>query len=112
MRMQSGSQHWGSYLDWLCYLPELGIYVDVSRMDIAPGVETALAAPFAAAFESMRGLEAGAIANPDEGRMVGHYWLRRPELAPTAEVAAAIRAAFPRQHRPRRVRSGIRCPGG
>jgi glucose-6-phosphate isomerase len=24
----------------------------------------------------------GALANPDEGRMVGHYWLRAPELAP------------------------------
>ena len=27
-------------------------------------------------------LEKGAIANADEKRMVGHYWLRAPELAP------------------------------
>ncbi len=27
-------------------------------------------------------IEAGAIANPDEGRQVGHYWLRAPDLAP------------------------------
>jgi glucose-6-phosphate isomerase len=38
----------------------------------------------------MRGLERGAIANPDENRMVGHYWLRRPELAPTPELSRAI----------------------
>ncbi|MGL5032669.1 MAG: glucose-6-phosphate isomerase, partial [Microcystaceae cyanobacterium] len=35
-------------------------------------------------------LEQGAIANPDEGRMVGHYWLRNPELAPSAELKAEI----------------------
>src|SRR6185295_10106768 len=27
---------------------------------------------------------------PDEGRMVGHYWLRAPELAPSMAIAAEI----------------------
>ena len=32
----------------------------------------------------MDALEKGAIANPDEDRMVGHYWLRAaPHMAPT-----------------------------
>ncbi|MEZ4320088.1 MAG: glucose-6-phosphate isomerase, partial [Myxococcota bacterium] len=35
------------------------------------------------AFADMEGLEAGNVANPDEGRQVGHYWLRAPERAPT-----------------------------
>ena len=34
------------------------------------------------AISAMEKLEAGAIANVDEDRMVGHYWLRAPELAP------------------------------
>jgi glucose-6-phosphate isomerase len=38
----------------------------------------------------MDALEKGAIANPDEKRMVGHYWLRAPQLAPTAEITAEI----------------------
>jgi glucose-6-phosphate isomerase len=38
----------------------------------------------------MAALEKGAIANPDEKRMVGHYWLRQPALAPTAEIRAEI----------------------
>jgi glucose-6-phosphate isomerase len=38
----------------------------------------------------MRELEAGAIANPTEKRMVGHYWLRNPALAPTAETRQEI----------------------
>ena len=43
------------------------------------------------AFVAMDALEKGAIANPDENRMVGHYWLRAPDLAPTAEISAEIR---------------------
>jgi glucose-6-phosphate isomerase len=42
------------------------------------------------AFEAMDALERGAIANPDEKRMVGHYWLRNPLLAPTAEIKNEI----------------------
>ena len=43
-----------------------------------------------AAFAAMRALEAGAIANPTEKRMVGHYWLRNPSLAPTPEIRSEI----------------------
>jgi len=43
------------------------------------------------AFVGMEDLEKGAIANPDENRMVGHYWLRKPEMAPTSEIAAEIK---------------------
>ena len=42
------------------------------------------------AFAAMRDLEAGGIANPDENRMVGHYWLRKPPLAPNAELRGEI----------------------
>lgn len=38
------------------------------------------------ALADMAVLEAGAIANLDENRMVGHYWLRNPALAPTLEI--------------------------
>lgn len=44
----------------------------------------------ARAFAAMAELEAGAVANPDEGRRVGHYWLRAPELAPEPELAQSI----------------------
>ncbi len=42
------------------------------------------------AFTAMDALEAGAIANPDENRMVGHYWLRAPESAPDAAITDQI----------------------
>ena len=38
----------------------------------------------ARAFRDLVAIEAGEIMNPDEGRAVGHYWLRTPELAPDA----------------------------
>jgi len=38
----------------------------------------------------MAALEKGAIANPDENRMVGHYWLRNPALAPTPDIRKEI----------------------
>jgi glucose-6-phosphate isomerase len=50
-----------------------------------------MAAPVQRAFEAMYALERGAIANPDEKRMVGHYWLRAPDLAPSPAIAAEIR---------------------
>ncbi len=49
------------------------------------------AAMLAAALRDMAALEAGATANPDEGRMVGHYWLRAPGIAPDAAIEAEIR---------------------
>ncbi|HEX8952852.1 MAG TPA: glucose-6-phosphate isomerase, partial [Polyangia bacterium] len=42
------------------------------------------------AFAAMDALEGGAIANPDEKRMVGHYWLRDSSRAPTAELRHEI----------------------
>ena len=49
-----------------------------------------MANPMSKALAEMRELEAGAIANPDENRMVGHYWLRNPALAPSAEIKQEI----------------------
>ncbi len=45
------------------------------------------------AMQAMEQLEAGCRANPDEGRRVGHYWLRDPERAPEPDITAAIRSS-------------------
>ncbi|KAF0894368.1 hypothetical protein E2562_038485 [Oryza meyeriana var. granulata] len=44
----------------------------------------------ACGFAAMRELEKGTIANPDEGRMVGHYWLRDPGLASNSFLCTKI----------------------
>ncbi len=82
---------WRRYQAWSFEDPGLALRVDLSRMGIE---ESALAGQeplLQAAYEQMAALEGGAIANPDEKRMVGHYWLRAPGLAPSDEIGAAIR---------------------
>jgi glucose-6-phosphate isomerase len=49
-----------------------------------------------AAVRAMEALEAGAVANVDEQRQVGHYWLRDPSLAPSNDIRRAIRGAWSR----------------
>lgn len=71
----------------------LGLSLDLSHMSFGPGALTAMGPQLDEAFEAMAALEGGAIANPDEGRMVGHYWLRAPELAPDDVLRSAIEGA-------------------
>src|SRR6516225_10550772 len=70
---------------------EIGFTIDISRMRFGDDFLQSMGARAQKAFSEMRQLESGAIANPDEHRMVGHYWLRAPQLAPTPEIAAEIR---------------------
>jgi glucose-6-phosphate isomerase len=81
---------WQRYQDWLFYQEELGFYLDVSRMRFDAQFVADITPKFAEAFAQMATLEAGKIANPDENRMVGHYWLRAPQLAPTPELKKEI----------------------
>lgn len=81
---------WQRYQDWLYYHEGLGFYLDVSRMRFDNAFVEALQPKFEKAFKDMAALEGGAIANPDENRMVGHYWLRNPDLAPTPELQQEI----------------------
>jgi glucose-6-phosphate isomerase len=76
--------------------PGLGFRLDVGGMGIPESFYAAMEGPLEAAFAAMRDLEAGAIANPDEGRRVGHYWLRAPELSPSPAIAAEIRDTLAR----------------
>src|SRR5580693_10557311 len=70
--------------------PRLGLAVDVSRIHFADDFFRTMEPRVQKAFAAMADLEAGAIANPDEQRKVGHYWLRAPELAPDADLRRAI----------------------
>lgn len=81
---------WQRYQEWLYYHPGLGFYLDISRMGFDQSFVQAMEFRFDKAFKDMEALEAGAIANPDEGRMVGHYWLRDSSLAPNSDLRKDI----------------------
>lgn len=79
-----------NYASQIIRYPELCFSLDSSMMDLEPAFLESMAPKIDAAFAAMKELEAGAIANPDEGRMVGHYWLRNPMLAPSDEIRRQI----------------------
>src|ERR1700719_684433 len=88
--MASTSSLWPRFQKYFLRYDDLDFSIDVSRMRFADGFFEQMAPLVAKAFAAMRDLEAGAIANPDEQRMVGHYWLRDSKLAPTPELRADI----------------------
>jgi glucose-6-phosphate isomerase len=81
---------WQRYQDWLYYHDGLGLYLDISRIRFDDSFVAAMQPRFEKAFDDIAALEGGAIANPDEGRMVGHYWLRNPDIAPTEEIRNSL----------------------
>ena len=66
------------------------MYLDISRVGFSDGFLEEMEPRLQKAFKDMVDLEKGAIANPDEGRMVGHYWLRSPHLAPNSFLRLQI----------------------
>lgn len=84
------ASHWSSFQNAFLRDSDTGLSLDVSRMGFPDGYFERMAPLCAKALADMAALEKGAIANPDEGRMVGHYWLRTPALAPTPEIRAEI----------------------
>ena len=108
------AQQWQRFCDLLWFDDDLGFWLDVSRMALGAEQLEMLRPRFAAAFTAMQALESGAIANGDEQRMVGHYWLRAPELAPDAATAAHINAEIDAiEHFGRQVLGAeLRAPNG
>jgi len=78
----------------LLNFPQHSFAIDFSRAPAPVGFENKMAAAMAQAFTDMDALEKGAIANPDEKRRVGHYWIRTPELSPTPAISTAITEAI------------------
>jgi glucose-6-phosphate isomerase len=81
---------WERYKENLNCYPDLGLLLDVSRMEFPDDYFKTMEPFMLKAYRDMASLEDGALANPDEGRMVGHYWLRTPYLAPTKEISQDI----------------------
>jgi glucose-6-phosphate isomerase len=88
----NNTSSWYNFQQHYLELPELGFSLDTSLMnvpDVLPNSEEKL---FQRAFQQMQDLEEGSIANPDENRMVGHYWLRNPEHS---SVTCQVRSPVP-----------------
>ncbi len=85
---------WDRYQKFFVSDEKLGVSLDVSRVRFTDEWLAGMEPRAEKAFAAMAELEKGAIANPDEKRMVGHYWLRAAELAPTKELQDEIASCY------------------
>ena len=81
---------WNRYKQYLCRIDNLGLEIDISRMMFGESFLQDMTEPISRALVAMDEVERGSIANLDENRMVGHYWLRAPELAPDPAIRTDI----------------------
>ena len=81
---------WKRYQDHFIRYADMGISLDISRMKFPDDFMAKMEPLVKRAYVEMRDLEGGSIANPDEKRMVGHYWLRNAKLAPMPEMREEI----------------------
>jgi glucose-6-phosphate isomerase len=86
--------NWNQFIRQTYVNPELDFTLDYSLMGLEEAFFEAMEPRMSGALEAMRELEGGAIANPDENRMVGHYWLRSPQKAPSDDLAATIESCL------------------
>jgi glucose-6-phosphate isomerase len=77
----SKQELWQRFQQYYTEFPDLDLALDMSRMNFPDGFFETMAPRMQKAFSDMAALERGEIANPDEKRMVGHYWLR-PRTGP------------------------------
>ena len=85
-------ENWNRFCDLLWYSEDLGIWLDISKMNITNEDFLKYNDQFLKAFEAQIQIEQGSIANIDENRQVGHYWLRNPSLAPDEKIQEQIKS--------------------
>ena len=81
---------WPRFQKYFLEYEDLGFSIDISRMRFGDNFFASMRPKVERALAEMQALETGAIANPDENRMVGHYWLRAPALAPNEQLREEI----------------------
>jgi glucose-6-phosphate isomerase len=79
---------WQYFCDHCFHFDAVGLAIDVSKISEFDGALAKVDRE--KIFNEMTVLESGGIANFDENRMVGHYWLRNPAIAPSNDLGMAI----------------------
>ena len=74
--------NWKKFSNYLWFNEELNIWIDISKINFNDEDFEAINQKFVNVFNALDELENGAIANIDENRQVGHYWLRNSSIAP------------------------------
>ena len=80
--MNNEFNNWNKFCNYLWFDEQINIWLDISKINFNRDQISTLEERFINVFSSINELENGAIANIDERRQVGHYWLRNPSIAP------------------------------
>ena len=86
----ASSSLWQRFQQHFLRYDDVDFSIDISRMKFGDDFFDKMQPRVEKTFRAMGELEAGAIANPDENRMVGHYWLRNSALAPNPDLRRDI----------------------
>ena len=81
---------WARFKKYHLNIDALDFAIDISRINFEDTFFESMENRMQTAYADMQALESGATANPDENRMVGHYWLRNAKLAPDKKLTEAI----------------------
>lgn len=81
---------WTRFKSYYFYERRLNFGFDLSRMNFSQEFFSNIEPKMSEAYDAMDSLVGGAIANPDEKRQVGHYWLRNSSKAPNVEIKSQI----------------------
>jgi len=82
--------NWKKFSSYLWFSDELKIWLDISKINFIEKDFEAINRKYVNVFNAVDELENGAIANIDENRQVGHYWLRNSSIAPNHIVKNKI----------------------
>ena len=90
MPQQRAADRFARYLRFRSVLDDPFVELDLCLSGMSEADVQALQAPLARALAAMKSIEGGALANADEKRQVGHFWLRAPGLAPSPDIEQVI----------------------
>ena len=111
MAHSAASDRLSRYLRFRSALDDPFLELDLGCSGLQAGDVEALQPALAKALVAMKGIEAGSLANADEQRMVGHFWLRAPGLAPSPELEDTIvRTIASIEAFAQAIHSGRLCP--
>lgn len=92
--MNNSNESWARFQRYTLPIASINLSLDISKVGFQDNELKPLKKKASAALNFMQAIERGDITNPDEDRMVGHYWLRNSNLAPSAELKSAVDEAL------------------
>jgi len=84
------AQLWSRFQKFYTEVLSIGLGLGITPMGFGESFSDGMQHVLHKSFKDRDALEPSNFANPNENRMVGHYWLRKPALAPSAALRLDI----------------------